>query len=98
MRQEPALADQVVYGAVRPRRLARQRSPDPQHRAALGLDFPLTERFDRAGWLDFQSAVPGLTMNGAPVVGGLQFAYVDGNPRYIKNKDLNNFAPRLLTR
>jgi hypothetical protein len=96
MRQEPALADQVVYGAAY---IQDDWRVNDRLTVNVGMrwdsDFPLTERFDRAGWLDFDAAVPGLMMNGQPVLGGLQFAAVDGNPRFIKNKDLNNFAPRI---
>ncbi|MBI1356056.1 MAG: TonB-dependent receptor plug domain-containing protein [Acidobacteria bacterium] len=95
-RQEPALADQVMYSAV-----YFQDDWRVSDRLTLNMglrwdtDFPLTERFNRAGWFDFGSAVPGLQLNGAPVIGGLQFAGQGDNPRITKNKDLNNFAPRL---
>ena len=96
IRSEPALADQVMYSA-----LYFQDDWRVNDRLTLNMglrwdsDFPLTERFDRAGWFDFESAVPGLQLNGQPVVGGLQFAGQGSNPRIIKDKDLNNFAPRL---
>ena len=96
IRNEPALAAQVIYGAA-----YFQDDWRVTDRLTMNVgirwdsDFPLTERFDRAGWFDFDSAVPGLSMNGQPVLGGLQFANAGGNPRFIKNKDLNNFAPRL---
>ena len=96
IRTEPALAIQVMYSA-----LYFQDDWRVNDRLTINMglrwdsDFPQTERFDRAGWFDFASAVPGLQLNGAPVRGGLQFATQGDNPRIIKNKDLNNFAPRL---
>ncbi len=62
-------------------------------------DRPITERFNRAGWFDFEAAQSALVLDTPgierPVVGGLQFAGVNGNPRHIKDYDNNNFAPRL---
>lgn len=62
-------------------------------------DRPITERFNRAGWFDFDASQPDLVIDNPglerPVVGGLQFASLGGNPRHIKNYDNNNFAPRL---
>lgn len=68
----------------------------------LGLrwdqDRPITERYNRAGWFDFDISQPELVLDTPgierPVVGGLQFAGVSGNPRHIKNYDNNNIAPR----
>lgn len=62
-------------------------------------DRPITERYNRAGWFDFEAAQPALAI-ATPgferaVAGGLQFAGAGGNPRHIKNYDNNNFAPRL---
>lgn len=62
-------------------------------------DRPITERYNRAGWFDFDISQPTLMLDTPgierPVVGGLQFAGVNGNPRHIKNYDNNNIAPRL---
>ncbi len=62
-------------------------------------DRPITERFNRAGWFDFEAAQSALTLDTPgierPVAGGLQFAGAGGNPRHIKDYDNNNFAPRL---
>ena len=62
-------------------------------------DRPITERYNRAGWFDFDASQPDLVLSTPglerPVVGGLQFAGAGGNPRHIKNYDNNNFAPRL---
>lgn len=68
----------------------------------LGLrwdqDRPITERYNRAGWFDFDISQPTLVLDTPgierQVAGGLQFAGVDGNPRHIKNYDNNNIAPR----
>ena len=68
----------------------------------LGLrwdqDRPITERYNRAGWFDFDISQPALVLDTPgierQVVGGLQFAGVNGNPRHIKNYDNNNIAPR----
>lgn len=61
-------------------------------------DRPITERYNRAGWFDFDVAQPTLVLDTPgierPVVGGLQFAGVNGSPRHIKNYDNNNIAPR----
>lgn len=62
-------------------------------------DRPITERYNRAGWFDFNAAQPNLAIDNPglerQVLGGLQFAGVGGAPRHIKNYDNNNFAPRL---
>ena len=62
-------------------------------------DRPITERYNRAGWFDFEAAQPALAVDTPgferAVAGGLQFAGAGGNPRHIKNYDNNNFAPRL---
>lgn len=62
-------------------------------------DRPITERYNRAGWFDFEAAQPALAIDTPgferAVAGGLQFAGAGGNPRHIKNYDNNNFAPRL---
>ena len=62
-------------------------------------DRPITERYNRASWFDFNVSQPSLSIDNPglerDVVGGLQFAGVNGNPRHIKNYDNNNIAPRL---
>ncbi|MDE0104508.1 MAG: TonB-dependent receptor [Bryobacterales bacterium] len=62
-------------------------------------DRPITERYNRASWFDFNASQPNLRIDNPglerDVVGGLQFAGVNGNPRHIKNYDNNNIAPRL---
>jgi len=65
----------------------------------LGLrwdsDRPMTERYDRLAFFDFNAKLP-VQVNGLPpITGGLRFVARDGNPRGLKNPDDNNFAPRV---
>ena len=92
---EPALALQMRYGAVYAQDDWRV---NERLTVNLGLrwdtDRPLTERFDRTAWFDFNAilplAVPGL----GPLRGGLRFAGRDGAPRAARDPDNNDFAPR----
>jgi Carboxypeptidase regulatory-like domain/TonB dependent receptor-like, beta-barrel len=75
----------------------------------LGLrwdaDLPLTERFDRTSWFDFSAPLPinvtavpaGIDLNEfkSRLRGGLVYANRNGTPRGNKDRDLNNFAPRI---
>jgi outer membrane receptor protein involved in Fe transport len=65
----------------------------------LGLrwdsDRPLTERFDRTSWFDFQALLPRAVPGLGPLRGGLVFAGQNGAPRGNKDPDNNNFAPRI---
>ncbi|MBI3679204.1 MAG: TonB-dependent receptor [Acidobacteria bacterium] len=65
----------------------------------LGLrwdtDRPLTERFDRTSWFDFNATLPIQPPGLGPVRGGLVFANRNGTPRGNKDPDNNNFAPRV---
>ena len=65
----------------------------------LGLrwdsDRPLTERFDRTSWFDFDAPLPIQAPGLPPLKGGLVFASRNGAPRGQKDPDNNNFAPRV---
>jgi hypothetical protein len=65
----------------------------------LGLrwdaDRPLTERFDRTSWFDFNATLPIEVPGLPPLHGGLVFANRNGTPRGQKDPDNNNFAPRV---
>jgi len=96
IQSEPALALQVLYGAV-----FAQDDWRVTNRLTLNLglrwdsDRPLTERFDRTSSFDFDAVVP-ITVPGlAPLKGGLVYAGRDGRPRGNKDPDNNNFAPRV---
>jgi hypothetical protein len=65
----------------------------------LGLrwdsDRPMTERFNRLSFFNFNAPLP-VQVSGLPQLhGGLEFVGRDGNPRGVKNPDDNNFAPRV---
>lgn len=65
----------------------------------LGLRYELetgrNERYDRLSWFNPAVANPIASQVGiSGLRGGLEFANVDGNSRYQKNTDLNNFGPR----
>ena len=65
----------------------------------LGLrwdsDRPMTERYNRLSFFNFNAALPIQAPGLPPLRGGLQFVGRDGEPRGVKNPDNNNFAPRL---
>ena len=95
IQQEPNLALQVVYGA-----LYFQDDWRVSGRLTLNLglrwdtDRPLTERFDRTSWFDFDAVLPIQVAALGPIHGGLVFAGRNGAPRGNKDPDNNNFAPR----
>ena len=95
IQQEPNLALQVVYGA-----LYFQDDWRMNGRLTLNLglrwdtDRPLTERFDRTSWFDFDAVLPIQVAALGPIHGGLVFAGRNGAPRGNKDPDNNNFAPR----
>ncbi len=55
---------------------------------------PMTERFNRLAFFNFNAPLP-VQVNGVPPLhGGLEFVGRDGNPRGLKNFDSTDFAPR----
>jgi len=96
MQYEPQLALQVRYGGA-----YFQDDWRANERLTLNLglrwdtDRPLTERFNRTSWFDFQAPLPIQAPGVGPLHGGLVFAGRNGAPRGNKNPDNNNFAPRV---
>lgn len=98
MRSEPNLALQVAYSA-----LYFQDDWKISNRLTLNLglrwdmDLPQTERFDRTSWFDLNAQLPLSIPDMGPLYGGLVFAgsRTPGAPRGIKDKDWNNFGPRV---
>ena len=58
-------------------------------------DRPMTERFNRLSWFNFNTVLPIQPAGLPPLHGGLEFAAKDGASRGNKNPDNNNFAPRV---
>jgi hypothetical protein len=96
IQNEPQLALQVRYGGIY---LQDDWRINDRLTLNLGLrwdtDRPLTERFDRTSWFDFNATLPAQAPGVAPLRGGLMFANRNGTPRGNKNPDNNNFAPRI---
>ncbi|MBL8221802.1 MAG: TonB-dependent receptor, partial [Bryobacterales bacterium] len=92
---EPQPALQVLYGGI-----YFQDDWRVNGRLTLNMglrwdtDRPLTERFDRTSWFDFDATLPVQAPGLPPLRGGLVFANRNGTPRGQKDPDNNNFAPR----
>src|SRR5262249_40569376 len=92
---EPALALQMRYGAVYAQddwRVNERLTVNLGLR--WGTDRPLTERFDRTAWFDFNAVLPLAGPGLGPLRGGLRFAGRAGAPRTARDPDNNDFAPR----
>jgi hypothetical protein len=91
---EPQLATQVKYAGA-----YFQDDWRVNDRLTLNMglrwdtDRPLTERFDRTSWFDYNASPP-IQVPGVALKGGLVFANRNGSPRGNKDPDNNNFAPR----
>ncbi|MBI3698811.1 MAG: TonB-dependent receptor, partial [Acidobacteria bacterium] len=96
MQYEPQLALQVRYSGA-----YFQDDWRVNERLTLNLglrwdtDRPLTERFDRTSWFDFDATLPVQVPGVGPLRGGLVFANRNGAPRGNKDPDNGNFAPRV---
>ena len=93
---EPQLALEVLYGGAYFQddwRVSKRLTVN------LGLrwdtDRPLTERFNRTSWFDFQAPLPVQVPGFGTLHGGLVFAGRNGEPRGNKNPDNRDFAPRV---
>jgi hypothetical protein len=95
LQQEPSLALQVRYGGAY---FQDDWRVNGKLTVNAGLrwdsDRPLTERWNRTSWFDFNAPSPLKVAGLPPLVGGLVFAGRNGNPRGNKDPDNNNFAPR----
>lgn len=96
LQYQPALALEVPYVAA-----YLQDDWRVSNRLTLNLglrwdsDRPMSERFNRLSWFNFNAQLPVQVAGLPPLTGGLEFAGQDGNPRGSKNPDNNNFAPRV---
>ncbi|HEY3836627.1 MAG TPA: TonB-dependent receptor [Bryobacteraceae bacterium] len=93
---QPALAIEVPYFGFY---LQDDWRVSPRLTLNLGLrwdsDRPMTERFNRLAFFNFNAPLP-VQVPGLPqLLGGLDFVGRNGNPRGLKNPDDNNFAPRV---
>ncbi|HTM49392.1 MAG TPA: TonB-dependent receptor [Bryobacteraceae bacterium] len=95
LQQEPNLALQVRYGGAY---FQDDWRVNTRLTVNAGLrwdtDRPLTERWNRTSWFDFNAVSPLKVPGLAPLTGGLVFAGRNGTPRGNKDPDNNNFAPR----
>jgi hypothetical protein len=95
IRQEPALALTVPYGA-----LYFQDDWRVTDRLTLNLglrwdsDRPLRERHNRASYFDFDARQDFSVAGLGPLLGGLVFTGRNGASNLVRNPDNNNFAPR----
>ena len=93
---QPALAIQVPYVAC-----YIQDDWRVNNRLTLNVglrwdsDRPMTERFNRLSFFNFNATLPVQAPGLPPLTGGLQFVDRNGEPRGVKNPDNNNFAPRI---